>query len=56
MSVSFTMLVGLYVSAYKDSSPCTDFHGIFIMGSLLIFIAVPVFDVFLTVHHELTIY
>jgi len=43
MSVSFTMLVCLYVSAYKNSNSCTDFHRIFLMGSLLKFINVPVF-------------
>ena len=26
------MLDCLYVSAYKNSSPCTDFHGIFYWG------------------------
>jgi len=35
MSLSFTMLVGLYVSAYKNLRPCIDFHGIFLLGSLL---------------------
>jgi len=32
------MLVGLYVSAYENSSPCTDFHGIFLYRSVLKFI------------------
>jgi len=32
MSLSFTVLVGLYLSAYKYSSPCTDFHRIFCWG------------------------
>ena len=42
LGLSFTMLVGLYVSAYKNSSPCTDFYGIFLLESSLKFIDVPV--------------
>jgi len=43
MSLSFTILVCLYVSAYKNSSPCTDFHGVSYLGNLPKFINVLVF-------------
>jgi len=43
VSHSFTKLVFLYVSAYKNSSPCTDFHGNFLLGSLLKYMNIPVF-------------
>jgi len=39
MSLSFTMLVCLYeyVSAYKNSSRCTNFHGTFYWGGVLMY-------------------
>jgi len=44
MSLSFSIPVCLYVSVYKNSSPCTDFHGIFFfIGEFIKFINVPVF-------------
>jgi len=42
-SRSFTVLVCLYMFAYKNSSSCTDFSWNFLLGSVLKCINVPVF-------------